>query len=441
MLVASCASGRRRLGCWTWCGLAMLAFSRLVWAESERPGRGAIAAESPWRIVAVAVRPEAHAGAAPEAREGSGERYLHVEIAFPSEIPQPKLHQFRVVDAQSKPVAEVYGFDKGRSVVVFEGHWSDLHGLYLEGQGYREPLFQTALSSRSSSAQKADSAPGTGPTQPALPLAASRASEAGQRLYQEVTVTHQSHYRIQGLDVSSNLQYRVLSDLQVRPDNSDGSLNVTQRVEQAEIIQADSLSRAVFADLLKELVGTTFRYTLDAGRKVIRFEGTPPKIRAAGPDVTANSGVLLASVIDSDGWKELAELTFLQPPKLLGTGQPWQRPLTHSWGPLGSWSGQAVFQYAGKEEQSDRIDYQLRLTHQMRKGEPSGLPFRLVGAEFRHQQAGGTVLYDPAQQRVIRAVERFPVQGTLTIESLGQVVPLELDEQQTFTLRVLDHAP
>ena len=56
--------------------------------------------------------------------------------------------KFRIVDASGNEVdgSEVWGYNDAKKLLIFEGHWGSLVGLYLDGFGHREPLFdQVAL--------------------------------------------------------------------------------------------------------------------------------------------------------------------------------------------------------------------------------------------------------------------------------------------------------
>jgi hypothetical protein len=70
---------------------------------------------------------------------------LHVKVDFTSATANRKLHAFRVTDRQGRTVSEIYGFYKDRNLLVFEGDWSSLQGLYLDGLGHREPLVPAAV--------------------------------------------------------------------------------------------------------------------------------------------------------------------------------------------------------------------------------------------------------------------------------------------------------
>ncbi len=402
-------------------------------------------------------------------------KYLHVELAVPPGTDSPDLHQFKIVDARGQVVAELYGFHAKRATLVFEGNWSRLEGLYLAGARHREPLIpglpvrqnveleredrtprksgppdkswspgetQPPTESKPAAESKQPAVAGRLPSQQLPPeRATSPPSAPGERLQQEVLVTHRSRLNIQGMDFTSELQYRVLSVLNVEKCEADGSLSVLQRVEQAETMKADPLTQGVLRDLLAKLVGASFRISVGPDGSVRAFEGAAPRGHTTVGSLLGGQGIQMVSIIDPDGWREIAELTFFQPPSPAGSGRTWDRPTTHRWGPLGNWSGKVVFRPMQQRDNLMPFSYTLQLKHHPPKPSDDALPFRIVQAEFQHRQAGGTIVYDRDKGRVVQAKEDFSVQGQLILELLGQEVPVGLDESQTFDIHISEGKP
>jgi hypothetical protein len=271
-----------------------------------------------------------------------------------------------------------------------------------------------------------------------VPAAEERLPE-NKKLYQEVLVTQRSRVNVQGLDFEGDLQYRVLSSLAVDKRNPDGSLAVTQKVEQAELTKADPLTQTIVGELLGKLVGSTFRFSVSPDSRVVDFQGDKGRIRAtAGNNPLGDQSLLMASIIDPDGWREIAELTFFRPPMPSEGGRKWDRAITHSWGPLGSWTGKVAYARTGQEGPLERIGYTFKLNYQAPKAGAGGLPFQISRADFKHQEAGGTIAFDRAKGRVVQAEEHFPVKGSLTIGLLGQDTPVDLNETQDFRVRIFE---
>jgi len=149
----------------------------------------------------------------------------------------------------------------------------------------------------------------------------------------------------------------------------------------------------------------------------------------------------MVSIIDPDGWREIAELTFFRPQLPSEGRQTWEHPFAHSWGPLGSWSGKVVYSQLEPRDGLLRFSYAFALTHQPPKAGGSSLPFQIVRTDFQHQKAGGAIAFDASRGRVVEVNEEFPVRGRLTVELLGQEVPVGLEETQHFRIRVLDRKP
>lgn len=265
--------------------------------------------------------------------------------------------------------------------------------------------------------------------------------EPGQRLYQELIVTQKSSCQVQGLEVATGVKYLVLSSFVVEDLGYDGTATVRQRVEAARLLEADSLAQSVFGDLLKKLVGKTFRLTLNRHMEIVSLDAEEdafPIITGGNP--MAGEPLMMASLVDRDGWRELDQLAFFQPARTLKAGDRWQRSIAHSWGPLGSWKGQTDYRFDGEREGLARVVYDLKLAHQPPDAAAAAaLPFRPGDAQFQTEKAGGMILFDRERGRVEQARETFHVRGSMAVEFLGQKMSIGVVEQQDFQLRMYEN--
>jgi len=260
----------------------------------------------------------------------------------------------------------------------------------------------------------------------------------GDRLYLEVVFERRSTGQALSIDFQDHARFALLSSFHVDRATAEG-LELTQKVEAARLAQSPAALATGLDSLLRKTQGQTFRLTLGPEGVVTRFEGTPQalKLQQLGTD---SSAFFLQTALDADSWKELANLTFFQP-RSPTPGAGWSRKLEHHWGSLGRWTGQIIYQPAGHVRKFDRYAYRLDLAyHAPAKGDTS-LPFQLDGAAFRVLKGAGAVVYDPAHDQVSQAEEQFHVRGSLTVNALGVTAPLEMEELQTFQLRILDHIP
>lgn len=265
--------------------------------------------------------------------------------------------------------------------------------------------------------------------------------EPGRRLYQELIVTQKSSCQVQGMEIATGLKYLVLSSFTVEDVASDGTLTVRQKIEGTRLLEADATARSVFGNLLQKLTGKTFRLTLNQQMQIVDLYADKDAFPiATGGNPMAGQPLMMASLVDKDGWRELNQLTFFQPSRALNKNDLWQQPLTHSWGPLGSWKGQADYRYDGEKDGLDRVVYRLKLAHQAPDAQAAGaLPFRPSDARFQTEKAGGMILFDRERGRVERAAETFHVRGTMAIELFGQKASIGVVEQQDFQLRIYEN--
>jgi hypothetical protein len=275
--------------------------------------------------------------------------------------------------------------------------------------------------------------------------------QAKDDFFQHVVISRVSRYHILELDMGQNVQYVFVSHFHVKKKNDDGGMVVEQKVEGVRLSNADPALQERLNELLQKTKGATFTMTFDSHREVTKFEGGQQAIKVfTGDNPLGGPGFLMWSFLDRDGWKELAQLSFFQPPppssppKLGGNkrggGERWDRSMTHSWGPLGNWSGKTYFQSTGKQAGLDRYDYLLDLAYKP-PSKGGGLPFEIGKSQFQIETARGVIAYQPSRMRVAAAEERFHVRGLLTVSFLGVESAVQMDEMQLFQLRILDKNP
>jgi hypothetical protein len=266
-------------------------------------------------------------------------------------------------------------------------------------------------------------------------------AKAGE-FWQEVVIGRASRYRVLGGDTGQDVQYALVSRFTVEKPEADGSLRVRQKVKAVRLANADPALQAQLNDLLQKTRGATFRLTLNPRREVTSFTGDREALKVfTGTNPLGGTSFLLWSFLDQDGWKELAELSFFRPREPVRKGDRWARPMTHSWGPLGRWAGQAGYAHTGRQAGLERYDYALDLAYRPPEAGGAGLPFQVGRADFRLQTAQGTIGFDRERNRVALAEERFHVRGVLAVSALGVDAVVEMDEAQLFQLRLHDRNP
>ena len=102
------------------------------------------AADPAWHHTGVARIDQARPGAEAAAEAGP-KKYLQIDVQYNDQKVLRDLDKFRIVDANGKEVGEYWG-NNPKKCLIFESksRWDSLTGLYLDGFGHREPLFQQA---------------------------------------------------------------------------------------------------------------------------------------------------------------------------------------------------------------------------------------------------------------------------------------------------------
>ena len=100
-----------------------------------------------WHHKAVSRLDQSRPGPAAAAEAGP-QKYLHIEMQINDPSVLQNRDKFRIVDGRGNEVdgSENWGYNDEKKLLIFEGRWGSLVGLYLDGFGHREPLFdQVAL--------------------------------------------------------------------------------------------------------------------------------------------------------------------------------------------------------------------------------------------------------------------------------------------------------
>jgi hypothetical protein len=277
--------------------------------------------------------------------------------------------------------------------------------------------------------------------------------KVGETFTQEVVVSRRSAFRVLGIDVVKGAQYAFASTLAITKVNKDGSLEATQTIKTAKLIDADGDIRASLAAALAKTKGVKFDLTVAANGEVTELKGLKDSIQVrVGKDEDVGASLRMWSVLDADAWKELGSRTFFVPERPLhappSAADPpprklFMRDAAHDWGALGSWKGKTVY-IAGKKPDKvglEHFKYGHNLTyHPPAAGSDRELPLKIIKSNFQIVAAGGVILYDPTIQRVARAEEAFRVRGAVVVSLGGVEAAIEMEELQGFRINISETA-
>lgn len=263
----------------------------------------------------------------------------------------------------------------------------------------------------------------------------------GDVFFQDLTVTQMPMFQIEGLPVNLALQYRIISRFTIVEAREEGGYTVEQKVEKAQLIKADDLSQSTVAEGIRNMVGMTLSIQLSPEMEVLTLDGAEQAGKGKAIPLADGKGLQMVSLLDRDGWKELAQATFFQKDLLKGKNARWTKPLTHQWGSLGSWVGQVQYNDLGSQGNLRKIAYVYQLVY---KVPPAGARIGLLAvkeAQFHPPEGTGQVLFDPNRGRVAAAEEKFRVRGVVQATLLGQATRIEIEENQLFQIRISDRMP
>lgn len=268
------------------------------------------------------------------------------------------------------------------------------------------------------------------------------AFKKGDVFSQHVEVRQTPSFQFQNVRINALLHYEIVSKLTIKKQGDSGQLFVEQEIQHARLRNADATSKEIIATMLAKLPGTKFNMVIAADGTVASFEGMVAQPIGLPIQLMGGQGFQFASLLDADGWKEMAGATFFVKPRLEKSKSSWRKPMTHSWGPLGRWQGVVGYEITGRKESIERVSYEMFLKHTAEKGvQRTPLPLNIEKTAFRTNQARGNLFLNTDTGRVISAEERFQVEGQLTVLLLGQRTTVAVSEDQHFRLQIFPVIP
>jgi len=257
--------------------------------------------------------------------------------------------------------------------------------------------------------------------------------------YQQIDIQRNPRFFLEGMQVDQQIHYQIVSAFELFAPDDQGDFKATQTINDAILVQADPLSQMVFTESLAKMKGRSINYKVNQFGEVISMEGHLDNTNAVAVNQPKSQGMLVSTVIDADGWKELAQLTLFHPPQAVPSKKPFVRQTSHDWGSLGSWYGQTHFSGHKVDKTRQRFTYRHQLEYfpPNKKGPNiSALPFSIENAKFHLNNGTGDIQYDSKQQHVTAVRELFHAKGSVTTSILGAESNIEIEEQQIFTIEV-----
>jgi len=263
------------------------------------------------------------------------------------------------------------------------------------------------------------------------------------KFFVEETTGVKQTLTVLGSETRQDLDYTRVSRFTVLEKNADGSVVLKQEVLNIKVNQGAGDPNAD-TKLLQRLQGAAFKITLDPKGRVTGFEGYDALVKkiAAGDEDLAKMVRLL---LTEESLKKPIELLLaFQPGKEVAPGDTWRGKLTLPFGPLGALETVNTYEFQGKEKDNAevvKLSVASKVTYQPPAGE-GALSFKVTRGDVKAVKAQGTIWFQTARGRLVRAESTRHLQGTLTVTAAtGQTLTLGLVQEQTVKTRVDDNNP
>lgn len=266
----------------------------------------------------------------------------------------------------------------------------------------------------------------------------------GDVFYLEEKSAARQTMKFMGSDIKHALDHTRVTRFTVLKKNDDNSYLLEQRILLVRLNRPSDAARAD-ARLVQGLEGATFKVTLDPRMRVTRFEGYDALIKKmAGKDTVARN---LRALMPEESLRRPTEALFgCLPDKAVEKGDSWTCTVIKPLGVLGvlRLESSSTFQKTETVEGQEAVKVEVAATKStFTPSTTTGLSFRVVKGNIKVDQSStsGTLYFNAARGRLVKSTQTIHLTGRLTVDAMGNLLNLDVEQEDTVTARVLDKNP
>jgi hypothetical protein len=213
-----------------------------------------------------------------------------------------------------------------------------------------------------------------------------------------------------------------------------------------EGIKTDNASGAADSEmLLKRMRDVALTLTLGTDGQITKFEGYDDLLNRLS-DNDPNTRRVISATLSEETLRRSAEEAFaFLPRKAVARGDRWERKVDISLGPIGSLAAQHSYTYEGPGMLDGRtlqkLSCESSIAYSPPKPDAGTLPFQITRGDLKVNSGKGVLWFDDARGRLAQSQMQVQIKGALAITANGQDFTLELDQDQTVAIRILEKNP
>ena len=280
-----------------------------------------------------------------------------------------------------------------------------------------------------------------------------KAFDKGKTFFQELTTKTDQTMKVMGQEVKQTQEQTFYIKWTGLDPTKEGNYVVQQQIVGVKMkidiggvqINYDSAddkqATNPMTDFFKKLLEADLKLTVEKGTmKVLDISGHDELVKKLGV-TNPQMEPLLKSILSPEALKQMAEPTWgAFPPAGKKKGENWSKESTLKLGPIGSYKTNYTYTLEGPDKGGEKIKVDATLTYVVPE-DKAGLPFQIKAAKLSSTKGTGTAIFDQAKGRFESSTMSMKLEGTLEIEVGGMTTSVELNQDQTATVKSFDEDP
>jgi hypothetical protein len=252
----------------------------------------------------------------------------------------------------------------------------------------------------------------------------------GDTFYLQTVTKSTQKMKALGKEMDLDMEQLLALAFKVEKKESDGSVVLKETVEGLLIRSASGAGQAD-----EKIQGATFTITLNPKMEVTKLEGYDAFVKrlSSGSDEDEKK---IKAIITDDTMKQSARLAFsayLPDRPTVKPADTWSKKVDLPLGPLGTIETTNSYNYDGKgklgDKEYDKISFISAVKYRLPK-EETNQPYQVTKGDLKSKDTKGVIYFDSAEGHLVEMTATMPLEGNLTLSSLGQPVEAQIDQKQ-----------
>jgi hypothetical protein len=256
----------------------------------------------------------------------------------------------------------------------------------------------------------------------------------GEKFVAECVTSFKATVVLKGAQSDQEAVNRTVLGFTVLKKKQDGYL-LEEKIQSVKVTTNGGSTGFPQIPLASKWQGACFQISLTPQGEITGFKGYDAALKQVAGN---NENVIgrMRSLFPKEALRQAAEAVFaILPGREVKKGDSWKHSVRVSLAPWGTLEGGGRFVYEGKKKEGEQITLTATAKYVLPDEKTAPLPFKVVGGNLQPEPIQGTILFNAATGRLVRADMKVQFKGSLIFATGESKTTIRLEQEQTWVIR------